>query len=282
MSAANAQGWHPESRFTVVDGVRCHYLDLGPRGAPPLVLIHGIAVSSWNWRHNLARLSRRRRLIVPCHKGFGWSGRDRGDYSVRGLARFVLGLLDQLGVERADFAGNSLGGAVSTWIATHRPARARRVVLINPAVLKSQRPWKLLHTQIPALGPVYKRLVTPTVMRAGLAALAYRNLRVDSGYMANFWGPLSVRGSIQTMLAVARQLPGSLEDLDAHVEQMSQPTLAVWGERDGVLPVRGGFELARRVPDCRLVLFERSGHCPHEEEPERFDALVDAWLLDEG
>jgi len=267
-------GWHPASRFTTIDGVRCHYVDVGPRDAPPLVLVHGIAVSSWAWRFNLPRLTRHHRVIAPCQKGFGWSGRDRGDYSVFGLSRFVTGLLDRLDVGRADFCGNSLGGAVSLWIAQHEPHRVRRLVLENAAALEDQRPWHLLHTQIPALGPLYRSLLGPTIFRAGLMALAYKNLAVDSDYMAGFWTPLAAPRSIATLLAVARRLPGSLAEVDRLLPTVAQPTLVAWGEKDGVLPVRGAFALHRRIPGSRLVLYPECGHCPHEEDPARFDAML--------
>lgn len=278
--ADDALGWHPDSRFTRVAGVRCHYVDVGPRDAPPLVLLHGIAVSSWAWRFNLPALARRFRVIAPCHRGHGWSGRGRGDYSVAGLARFVLALLDELGVARADLCGNSLGGAVALWIAQREPQRARRLVLENAAALTSQRPWSLLRTQVPALGPLYRALIGPTVFRAGLVALAYKNLRVDSDYMAGFWTPLAARGSIQALLAVARRLPQSLAEVDRLLPTVPHPTLIAWGKRDGVLPVRGAYTLRERLPHSRLVIFDDCGHCPHEEDPERFDAALIGFLED--
>jgi len=278
MSEGPRDGWHQASRFTRIGGAPCHYVDLGPRAGEPVVLIHGIAVSSWAWRHNLEALARDFRVVAPCQKGFGWSGRGRGDYSVGGLARFILGLLDELGIERAHLCGNSLGGAVSLWIAEHHPERVGRLALVNPAALRRQRPWRLLRTQIPALGPVYRRLIGPTLMRAGLVALAYRNLAVDSRYMAGFWTPFEARGSIQTLLAVARHLPASLAEIDRLLPGVPHEVLVVWGERDGILPVRGGHELARRLARARLVIFEDSGHCPHEEEPARFNSLLTAFF----
>ncbi|PKN56719.1 MAG: hypothetical protein CVU56_14695 [Deltaproteobacteria bacterium HGW-Deltaproteobacteria-14] len=271
-------GWHPESRFTTVAGVRCHYVDVGPRDAPTLVLVHGIAVSSWAWRFNLPTLARHFRVIAPCQKGFGWSGRDRGDYSVGALARFVLGLLDHLGVARADLCGNSLGGAVALWIAEHHPERVRRLVLENAAALADQRPWHLLHTQVPALGPLYRALIGPTLFRAGLMALAYKNLAVDSDYMAGFWTPLAAPRSIQTLLAVARRLPASLAEVDRLLPTVRHPALIAWGQKDGVLPVSGAYALHRQLPASRLVLYPASGHCPHEEEPARFDAMLVRFL----
>jgi pimeloyl-ACP methyl ester carboxylesterase len=270
----DTRGWHPASRFTTVGGDRCHYLDVGPADGEVLVLLHGIAVSSWAWRFNLDALSKRFRVIAPCQRGFGWSTRDSERASVAGLARFVWGLLDQLGIERASLCGNSLGGAVTLWSAQHYPERVDRLILVNPAALVSQLPWRLLHSQLSALAPVYRSVVGKTLMRTGLRMLAYRGLPVDSTYMAGFWTPWSAPGAMKSLLAVARGLPASIREVDDNLDQVEQPTLIVWGELDGLLSVSGGHALAQRIPHARLILFDRSGHCPHEEEPARFNAVV--------
>ncbi|MCB9734559.1 MAG: alpha/beta fold hydrolase [Deltaproteobacteria bacterium] len=271
-------GWHAASRVVAVPGGYCHLIDVGPRDAPAVVLIHGIAVSSWAWRMNLDALAARHRVIAVCQKGHGWSERGRGGYDIASLAAFVLGALDKVGVARATFVGNSLGGAVSLQVAETRPERVARLVLVNAAALETQRPWPLLRTQVKALDPLYARFVGPTLLRAGLVALAYKNLEIDSHYMAGFWTPLGHPGSLKVLTAVARRLPEGLHAVDRGLDGVTQPTLIVWGARDGVLPVAGGYDLAKRLPHARLVLFEKSGHCPHEEEPERFNRLLLDWL----
>lgn len=271
-------GWHAASRVAAAPGGICHYVDVGPRDAPVVVLIHGIAVSSWAWRMNLDALGARYRVIAVCQKGHGWSERGRGGYDLEALSAFVLGALDKAGVARATFVGNSLGGAVVLHIAETRPERVERIVLVNAAALETQRPWPLLRTQVQALDPVYARFVGPTLLRLGLVAFAYKNLAIDSDYMAGFWTPLAHPGSLRTLTAVARRMPAGLHEVDRRLGEVRQPALIVWGARDRVLPVAGAFALARRLPQARVVLFERSGHCPHEEEPERFNRLLLDWL----
>lgn len=272
-------GWHPESRFfdVLVDGrhVRCHLVDAGPRDGRVVVLLHGIAVSSWAWRRNIDVLARGGlRVLAICQKGHGWSGRGPGDYDLPALSRFVLAALDRLQVPSATWVGNSLGGAVSLWTALHHPARVERLVLINPASHVEQLPWQALRSQVAALAPVYRALVGPTLLRIPLAAIAYRNLPIDRDYMAGFWAPFEARGSMRALTATARALPHEIEALDRRLGEVQQPTLIIWGERDALLPVSGAYRLARKIPHARLVLSPEAGHCPQEEEPERVNRLI--------
>jgi pimeloyl-ACP methyl ester carboxylesterase len=190
------------------------------------------------------------------------------------LSRFVLGAMDHLGVERATFVGNSLGGGVSLWTALTAPDRVDKLVLVNPASHVAQLPWPLLKSQLQALAPVYRALVGPTLLRIPLTAIAYRNLPVDRDYMAGFWAPFEARGSMRALVATARALPEAIATLDARLSEIRHETLIVWGERDGLLPASTAHRLQRKLPHARLVLIPEAGHCPHEETPARFNRLV--------
>jgi len=254
---------------------RCHVVDVGPRDGKPLVLLHGIAVSSWAWRKNLEPLAAGGfRVIAICHKGHGWSGRGNGSQDLPALSRFVLAALDHLGIERATFVGNSLGGGVSLWTALHEPERVDQLVLINPACHSEQLPWAALKSQVAALAPVYSALVGPTLLRIPLATIAYRNLRIDRDYMAGFWAPFSAKGSMRTLVATARALPAAIAALDQRLAEVRHRTLVIWGEQDALLPVQGAWRLVRNLPNARLVLVPEAGHCAHEETPERVNQLI--------
>ena len=60
------------------------------------------------------------------------------------------------------------------------------------------------------------------------------------------------------------------------------PGICPKGVGDRLLSARAGLQIARRVPGARLVSFDGSGHCPHEEEPERFNAVLRDFLDGDG
>ena len=81
---------------------------------------------------------------------------------------------------------------------------------------------------------------------------------------------LRCRPTTATAILLSQTLPDARPVLD----ELALPTLLVWGRDEKLVPVAGGEWLRDHVPGSELVVFERSGHCPMLEEPERFNELV--------
>jgi pimeloyl-ACP methyl ester carboxylesterase len=78
--------------------------------------------------------------------------------------------------------------------------------------------------------------------------------------------------------ATAILLSQTLPDARAVLRDLALPTLLVWGRDEKLMPVAAGEWIRDHVPASRLVVFERSGHCPMLEEPERFNELVSEFI----
>ncbi len=260
-------------------GWPAHVIDTGG-DLPPLVLVHGILVSSRSFRHNIEPLSRAFRVIAPCQKGHGHSGRGPDPYDLASLSRFVVGVLDHLGIDRAHFAGNSLGGAVSARIALDHPSRVDRLVLINPAARPFAAPVEaFLRLQGPVLTPLYRAVGQEATYRTFLRSLVYGNLStIDTAYMAEFMAHVRTPGTVAAAATIAGQLPRELDALWPRLRGLSQATLLVWGQKDRIVPLRHGVALAQQLPNARLEILPHVGHAPHEEHPARFNALVTDFL----
>ena len=59
------------------------------------------------------------------------------------------------------------------------------------------------------------------------------------------------------------------------------PTLLVWGTRDRLVYLSSAQRMLETIPDARLVTIEGTGHLPYEEQPDKFNAAVTAFLRDE-
>jgi pimeloyl-ACP methyl ester carboxylesterase len=72
-------------------------------------------------------------------------------------------------------------------------------------------------------------------------------------------------------------LDQSLQDYRDVIGSYGLPTLLTWGRDEKLVPVASGEWLAEPIPG-ELVVFERSGHCPMWEEPERWNQVVGDWI----
>lgn len=116
-------------RFVETNGARMHYVEAG--SGPPVVLLHGFPQTWYEWRHQLAALAGRFRLIAPDTRGFGETDKPPGPYSRKQLAADIAGLLDALGIARAHIVGHDWGGIIAFKFACDYPRRLDRLVLID-------------------------------------------------------------------------------------------------------------------------------------------------------
>lgn len=125
----------PPSQFLAIGGMQVHLRDEGPRDDPyPIVLLHGTSDSLHTWDGWATALRGQRRVIRFDLPGFGLTGPDpRADYAIDAYVRFVLAVLDTLGVQQVVLGGNSLGGQIAWQTAYAQPQRVRQLVLVGTA-----------------------------------------------------------------------------------------------------------------------------------------------------
>ena len=118
----------PNARVTTGD-VELHVLEAGE--GPPVVLSHGFPELAYSWRHQLPALAAAGcRVIAPDQRGYGRSTRPDAieDYDIEHLTGDLVGLLDELGEERAVFVGHDWGSLVVSSLALLAPERVAGVV----------------------------------------------------------------------------------------------------------------------------------------------------------
>jgi pimeloyl-ACP methyl ester carboxylesterase len=132
MSAFKTQ--MPPVQRAEVSGIELAYYEAGPREGVPIVLCHGFPELAFSWRHQLKALGEAGRwVIAPDQRGYGLSSRPEAvaDYDMEHLTGDLVGLLDQLGVEKAIFCGHDWGGIVVWQAALMHPARVAGVIGLN-------------------------------------------------------------------------------------------------------------------------------------------------------
>ena len=125
----------PAPQFVQTNGIRMGYYEAGPKSdAPPIILCHGWPEIAFSWRHQIKALSEAGiRVIAPDQRGYGLT--DRPDpveaYDIEHLTGDLVGLLDQLRIEKAIFVGHDWGGFVVWQMPLRHPTRVAGVVGIN-------------------------------------------------------------------------------------------------------------------------------------------------------
>lgn len=273
-----------ERRYVEVDGLSVHYLVAGE--GPPLILLHGAGDNALDWRWALPELARTHRLYAPDLPGSDDSAKPSADYSPTFFERLVAAFADALGLERAAFVGNSLGGLISLRLALSEPARVERLVLVNSAGLGHAINPAFTSVNVPGLSEAalpYWRTWVGAYQRAwARAALLFAHPeQVPREWLAEQCRLARSPGYLEAHTSVLRALVGpggQREVLTDRLPLLQSPTLVVWGARDRVFPEYQATEAASRLRKGSLALIPDCGHLPPVERPDLFVAALAGFL----
>lgn len=264
--------------YRTVDGLRLRLRDTGPRDAPPVILLHGFGASLDTWEPWAQALSTRFRVIRFDLPGFGLTGADpTDDYTDARAMQLLLALMDQLGIERVSLMGNSLGGRIAWTFAADHPDRVARLVLVSPDGFASPGFAYGKAPEIPLMMQALPYVAPRSMLRANLAAAYARPDALSETTLTRYRDMMLAPGVRSAILARMGQTV--LRDPVPILARIKAPTLLLWGEKDGMIPVGNAKDYLAHLPDATLVRLPGLGHLPFEEDPARSLVPVERFLM---
>lgn len=251
----------------------------GQPGNPAILFIHGsgpgVSAPS-NWEHLLPVFAEAGYFaIAPDVLGFGDS--EHPDPAPAGgmveyvdlRARSLLALLDALGVPRAHFVGNSMGGMITLRAAQLAPDRIAKMILMGSGgapIAPSEDLMKLIRFYDDPSDAAMADLLVRFVDEPNLFAGKLDEIAADRGAKAR---REDVRRShLATFNPAHPPVSYTPDDLAA----VTHEALVIHGREDRMLPVRAGYYLAEHLPNAQLHVFPHAGHWIQIEQAQRFAA----------
>lgn len=256
-----------ESHVIDIGRRKVHYLQGGH--GKPLVILHGGANGADTWRKNAAELSSRHTVYVPDLPGFGDSDAIGGDFNYAAFVAFVDEFAGALGLNKFNLVGHSLGGCIALQYSLQHPDHVLKLVLVSSLGIGKSigRRIKYLST------PVFKYLVgAPLLAFIDIVKWGARKLSRPLRLLNN---PIT-RMNVDLGRKIST-LAGQTLVLRDRLCELVVPTLVVWGERDGVVPVRHAYVAANLIPDCQLQVFD-GGHSIHRQRMAEFSEALNDFL----
>ncbi len=271
-----------EDRFVLVGGARVHYQRAG--AGLPLLLLHGLVGSAHNWRLNIGFLARHSSVYVVDLFNMGQSERVPGlNAGLEATADRLAAYMDALGLEEADIAGHSHGGAVAMMFAARHPNRVRSLILFAPANPFCDLGHQLIRFYQTRFGIWLARQipVLPRMVKATALSRMYGDpARVSIDSLEGYTDGLHVPGTIDHVLQILQRWFVDMGLLRSALTGLSaKPTLLIWGDRDRAVGLNSGRELQRMLPQSSLVVIPGAGHIPFEEMPDFCNQIMHDWLL---
>ncbi|RLV48012.1 alpha/beta fold hydrolase [Nocardioides mangrovicus] len=248
--------------------VALHHRVHGPTGAPTVVLGGSLGSTTRMWDDLVADLSAERRVVAFDLRGHGSSPTAVGPLEVADLAADVLALAGMLGLERFDYVGISLGGAIGQQLALDAPDRLDRVVLACTAARFGEpATWVERAAQVRArgLGP----LRMPTENRWFTEAVEAEHPDRVRRTMDDF------EGTDPESYAVLCEALGRFDVRHRLGEiGLGERVLVLGADQDPTCPPPVVRELAEAIPGARTATVADAAHLANLCRPAPFAAAV--------
>ncbi len=287
--AATEAAFPPAGQFVEVanprggDPVRVHYIDEGPRDAPPVVLIHGASGNVNDWTLEIVgRLSDRYRVLAFDRPGLGYTDMIGRNATAEEQARLLADAALALEVADPIVVGHSYGGSVALAWSVYRPDDIGGLLVLAGA----SNPWEgsqgLYYTLLgnPISGPIMAALLSAWVPDETVTAAiegTFSPQTAPDGYEDHYGTGLVLRRF--SLLENARQRTRLLPQIEAMVPRypdISVPTEILHGDADITVPLSIHSEpLSQAISGANLVVMEGVGHMPHHADPDAVVAAID-------
>jgi len=242
----------------------------GSENAPVLMLSNSLGTTHAMWQPQVDAFKQHFRLVRFDRRGHGGSGVPKGPYTMEGLARDALAVLDGLGLKKVYWCGLSMGGMEGMWLGANAPERFERMVLCNTsAQFPDRKIWD-------------DRL--RFARENGLAAMVGANM--ERWFTKGFREREPKTIAWITEMFLTTPLEGyigcgeAVRDMDhrALLPNIKVPTLVIAGRHDPATTLQAGEYLRDHIPGVAFTVLE-AAHISNVEQPAAFSNAVLEFLL---
>jgi len=284
------RGW--QTRYSYFRAKEKAEFPSGSQTTPPIIFIHGFGASIEHWRNNIPVIAQNHTVYALDLLGFGASRKADVDYSAALWTEQVHDFWQTFIGVPVILVGNSIGSLVCLNTTTVYPEMVRGLVMLSlpdvsvredllpPLVSPIVTAIENLFASPLLIKNLLKLVRRPSIIRKW-AGIAYPNKAAITDELVEILSsPAYDEGSEQTIFRLSRSVrkaafAESVRDL---LPQVAVPMLLIWGLEDKMIPPNQAKAIAELNSNLKLIELEHAGHCPHDEYPEQFNALLLDWL----
>ena len=249
-------------------------------GGTAVILIHGFGTSSFLWRNVAPAITDAGHTAYAVDL-FGHGESDRpldADFGIAAQAEYLDAAMTALRVARGLVVGVDIGGDVALRLASTRPERVEKLVLVNTPAFDELPARDITQMQRSTAKFAFRTTrgvlgAAPLIEGVLKGSVADPETRMPVKLIARYLAPFAGRDGVNHLLALASSINADdMEDVD--LQTIHVPTLVVWGDEDEWVDRKMADRLVNALPDGRLVRLAGVGRLVPEENPEQMTSLL--------
>jgi pimeloyl-ACP methyl ester carboxylesterase len=246
--------------YTIKEEGKFKYIEEGE--GEPLVLLHGLFGALSNFRDLIEHFRTQYKVIVPMLPLFEL---DILHTTVGGLAKHVQKFLEFKDLKNVHLLGNSLGGHVGLVHVLKNGDRIRSLILTGSSGLFEN-----------GMGDSYPKRGDYEYIKKKTEVTFY-DPNVATEELVNEVFEIT-RNRIKVIKIIALAKSAIRHNLGEELNNITQPTLLIWGSNDTITPPFVAREFQRLIPNSELHFIDKCGHAPMMEQPAEFNQILDKFL----
>lgn len=272
-------------QFANIGGVRTRYLYAGE--GPPVLLLHGIGLSADCFVRNIVPLAEQFSVYAIDLIGHGFTDATsfRGIAPQIVMAEHIAAVADHIGLKPYSVIGSSFGAHVAAHMYLRRPRRVAKLSLVGSgSVFHSNADQR--ETLQGSLANGRSAMTEPTLesCRQRLAKIVF-----DAGCIPSelLWTQLTSYAYPDRLAAYEAAIRGAIDTMDdpasrvlSRLEEIACPTQVVVGQNDIRADWQAHVDGTAKMPNAHITLYEKCGHLPFLEYPERFNSEASRFLAE--
>lgn len=228
-----------------------------------LMLLHGLFGALSNWEGVVNRFSSNFRVIIPLLPVYEMPIKEAG---LEGLRKFVEEFVAMKKIDNLIIMGNSLGGHVGILYALFNPEKVAKLILTGSSGLFEN-----------TMGGSYPRRGSYDYIKERVAYTFYDPEVASKELVDEVFETTKSIPKCMRIVAIAKS--AQRNNLAVDLPKILVPTLLIWGLNDTITPPMVGYEFNRLIPNSKLRFIDRCCHAPMMERPEKFNELVEDFLV---
>jgi len=229
----------------------------------PLLLLHGLFGALSNWEGVVNRFSKNFRVLIPMLPIYEMPLKEAG---LEGLRSFVEQFVSFKRLTDIIIMGNSLGGHVALLYTLKNADRVTKLILTGSSGLFED-----------SMGGSYPKRGNYDYIRERVAYTFYDPNVATKELVDEVFETTKSIPKCMRIVAIAKS--AQRHNMAEEIPNIKVPTLLIWGLNDTITPPIVAHEFNRLIPNSELKFIDRCCHAPMMEHPEKFNELVEAFLV---